>query len=337
MTTRFDADVLCLDIEQTCAAIEHSVVATTGRVLNRRGVVVGVSGGVDSAVCLALAVRALGPSRVQPVLMPERETGDAGTTRATALCWRLGVEPIIEDIGPALEALGCYQRRDLAIKEIFPDYGSGYRQKVTIASDLTGRDRFNYFDLTIRSPDGMQERRRMSASVYSRVVAATNMKQRTRKLVEYFHAESRNYAVLGTPNRLEYELGFFVRGGDGLADLKPIAHLFKTQVYALGAFLGIGEEILQQPPTTDTYTLPQTQQEFYFALPYGQMDLMLWGWLHEVPAAQAAAVLGLTASQVERVYRDIRLKRRAASRGLSDAYLVEPVHMDEPVHVDGRS
>lgn len=329
MSDGFSWAVLELDVEQSCSTIEKSIATATGRVLKRRGVVIGVSGGVDSAVCLALAVRALGPSRVQPILMPERETDHAATARAAALCADLGVEPIVEDIGPALEAIGCYQRRDSAIKEVFPDYGSGYRQKVTIAEDLTGRDRVNYFNLTISSPDGIEERRRLSASVHSRVVAATNMKQRTRKMVEYFHAESRNFAVLGTPNRLEHELGFFVRGGDGLADLKPIAHLFKTQVYALGAHLHIHESILRQPPTTDTYTLPQTQEEFYFALPYGEMDLLLWAWLHDVPPRQAAAVLGLAPPQVERVYRDIQLKRRAAARGLSGAQLVEPVPLEE--------
>jgi NAD+ synthase len=166
----------------------------------------------------------------------------------------------------------------------------------------------------------------MPTDVYLRVVAATNMKQRTRKLIEYTHADARNFAVLGTPNRLEYELGFFVRGGDGLADVKPISHLYKTQVYALAEHLGLPDDIRSQPPSTDTYSLPQTQEEFYFALPYAEMDLMLWAWHHDVPAGSAAEVMGLQPDQVERVYRDIVSKRRAAERGLRDAVAVE--HID---------
>ena len=329
MTGGFHRGVLALDPAVSAAEIGRSIATSTGHVLKRRGVVLGVSGGVDSAVSLALAVKGVGPDRVVALLMPERETAEDATERAASLCRALGVDFVVEDIGPALEALGCYERRDSAIREIFPQYGPGYRQKVTIASNLTDSDRLNFFNLTVSSPSGEHLAKRMSASVYSRVVAATNMKQRTRKMIEYLYAESRNYAVLGTPNRLEYELGFFVRGGDGLADLKPIAHLYKSQVYSLAAYLELPEEIRSQAPTTDTYTLPQTQEEFYFALPYGDMDLVLWAWEHAVPAAAAGQVVGLGAEQVERVYRDIQLKRRVAGRSLSEALLVEAVDLDK--------
>ena len=329
MSVQFNRQVLDFDAETVAATTERAIVTLTGRVLKRRGVVLGVSGGVDSAVCLSLALRALGPDRVVALLMPEQETEDEDTARAAALCQELEVPFLIEEIGPALEALGCYERRDAAIRDVFPDYGAGYKQKVTIAASLLDSDRVNFFNLTVESPSGEQTTRRMGASAYSSVVAATNMKQRARKLIEYFHAESRNYAVLGTPNRLEYELGFFVRGGDGLADLKPIAHLFKTQVYGLAAYLGLPVAIREQPASTGTYTLPQTQEEFYFALPHKEMDLLLWAWEHEIPPDEAGAVMGLEARQVERVYRDIESKRRAAARGLAGALLVEPVALPD--------
>jgi NAD+ synthase len=329
----FHRDVLAIDAAAVSAAIEQSMVATT-RALKRRGVVVGVSGGVDSSVCAALAVRALGPARVVALLMPEWETDDGSTARGHELCDALGLTGVVEPIGTVLEAAGCYGRRDDAIREMFPEYGPEYRQKVAIAGSLLGSDRVNYFNLTIEAPSGHRQTRRMPASVYSRVVAATNMKQRMRKMIEYYHADARNFAVLGTPNRLEYELGFFVRGGDGLADLKPIAHLYKTQVYALAEFLGVPESIRDQPPTTDTYSLPQTQEEFYFALPYPEMDFLLWAWEHSVPTDELEPALGLEAESVERVYRDIEAKRRAAARGLREAVLVE--HVDvleaEPRH-----
>jgi NAD+ synthase len=171
----------------------------------------------------------------------------------------------------------------------------------------------NYFNLVVESPDGRLDKKRMPADVYLQVVAASNMKQRTRKMLEYYHAEHLNYAVLGTPNRLEYELGFFVRGGDGLADVKPIAHLYKTQVYALARYLGVPEDICRQEPSTDTYSLPQTQKEFYFAIPYDQLDLLLHAFAHGVTPSEAGEVLGLSSKQVERVYRDIAAKQRVAA------------------------
>lgn len=324
----FDRNVLDLDsaqLDELAASIESAMTRLVGRELKRRGIALGVSGGIDSAVCAALATRALGPDRVVALLMPEADSDPDSTARGRELCDQLGLKYEMEDIAPTLTAAGCYRRRDAAIRRVFPEYGDGWRQKITLAEGLLDTDRVSYFNLTVASPDGELQTRRMPTDVYLEVVAATNMKQRTRKLVEYFHAEARNFAVLGTPNRLEYELGFFVRGGDGLADLKPIAHIFKTQVYALAAHFGLPQSIQSQMPSTDTYSLPQTQEEFYFALPYHEMDLMLWAWHNDVSAEDAGAVMGLGAEQVERVYRDIVGKRRVAERLARDAELVAKV------------
>jgi NAD+ synthase len=329
MSMTFHPGVLDIDPESVAGTIADELKVATARVLKRRGMVVGVSGGVDSALCLALAVRALGPERVIGLLMPERETTDGSGERGAALCDRFGVQYFTENIGPVLAAAGCYDRRDAAIREVFSDYGRGYKQKVTIAADVLNSDRLTYFNLTVESPDGQQSTRRLPVDVYNRVVAATNMKQRTRKLIEYFHAEARNYAVMGTPNRLEYELGFFVRGGDGLADVKPIAHLYKTQVYRLAEYFDLPEEIRTQPPTTETYSLPQTQEEFYFGLPYAEMDLLLWAWEHEVAPERVGAIMNLGAEQVGRVYRDIIGKRRVAHRSLMSAVMVDDVDVSE--------
>ena len=162
-------------------------------------------------------------------------------------------------------------------------------------------------------------------STFGRFVAATNFKQRVRKNVEYFHADRLNYAVIGTPNRLEYDQGFFVKNGDGAADVKPIAHLYKSQVYQLAEALGVPEEIRSRPPTTDTYSMPQSQEEFYFSLPYDRMDLCLFAVDNGVPAGEVAAALELTEEQVERVFADIASKRRM-SRYLHAA----PATLSEP-------
>jgi NAD+ synthase len=306
----FNARVLDLDLESTATAVQEWMVQTTTKELRRRGVVVGVSGGIDSSCCLALAAKAFGPGRVCALVMPERDSSPRSQALAQKLCDRFGVEPVVEDITSALEAAGCYRRRDEAIQSVFPEYDSRYKQKIVIPQNLLDSDRINFFSVIIESPDGVQKSGRLPVKAYLQVVASTNFKQRTRKTMEYYHADRLNYAVIGTPNRLEYDQGFFVKGGDGLADLKPIAHLYKTQVYALARHLGVPEEICASTPTTDTYSLQQTQEEFYFALPYDSMDLLLYAFVNHVAEAEVAAALGLTPEQVGRVYRDIEAKRR---------------------------
>jgi NAD+ synthase len=308
--------MLALDCAAAARTITDFLVDATGRRLRRRGLVVGISGGVDYAVSATLAVG---------LLMPERDITTDGMSRAMRLCKALGIDPVVEDISRVLEPMGCYQRREAAIRQLYPDYGPGYRDKIIMANVLDGDHRIPHFELTIETPAGEQRAKRMPAAVYLELVAATNMKQRTRKQVEYYHADRLNYAVLGTPNRLEYELGFFVRGGDGLADVKPIAHLYKSQVYALAAFLGVPAEIQAQAPSTDTYSLPQTQEEFYFTLPYEQMDLLLFAFHHGIPPDEVGTSLGLTVAQVQSALRDIVSKQRVAARGLQHALLVEPV------------
>jgi NAD+ synthase len=322
----FGPHVLDLDLAASAAQAEAGLRTITGRELRRRGVVVAVSGGIDSALCAALAARALGPERVFGLLLPERDSSPGSTARGRELCEKFGIPHELVDLTGALEALGCYTWRDRAIRRFVPEFRPGDRFKIAVAGDLLGSDRLNYFSLVVElsSRGGETVTRRMPADVYLEIVAATNMKQRTRKLMEYSHADRLNYAVVGTPNRLEYDQGFFVRGGDGLADVKPIAHLYKSQVYALARHVGVPESILGQTPSTDTYSLPQSQEEFYFALPYRLMDLMLYAYIHGVAPARAGAAAGLTPEQVERVYRDIEAKRRTSRQLHDPARLIHP-------------
>jgi len=320
---RFDKHVLEFDLEAEVARISDFLRHTLARRLNRRGAVVAVSGGVDSAVCALLAAKALGPERVFSLLMPEQDSSDGSTQRGRELCAGAGIAYVVENITATLAALGCYERRDRVIRDLLPDYTPACRLKITLADDLLGQDRLSFFNLTVQYPDGRLVKQRMPLEVYLGVVAATNMKQRTRKLLEYHHAERLNYAVIGTPNRLEYDLGFFVRGGDGLADVKPIAHLYKTQVYALARYLGAPASICSQLPTTDTYSLSQTQEEFYYGLPYDQADLLLYAFRNGIPAAPAGEGLNLSAQQVERAYRDLTGKKRMAERLHAPAIILE--------------
>ena len=305
----FSKNVLAIDAEGVAREAEQAIREHVLGNLKRRGAVIGVSGGVDSAVVAFLCARALGREKVHCLLMPERDSSSDSLRLGRQVVEALGVSSCVEEIGPTLTAAGCYTRQDEAIRRLFPDYGEGWRCKVSLPSLLEG-ERLNVSRLIVESPSGEVRSARMPLDVYLQLIAATNFKQRVRKMMEYYHADRLHYAVAGTPNRLEYDQGFFVKQGDGAADFKPIAHLYKTQVYALAAFLGVPEEIRGRPPTTDTFSMPQTQEEFFFALPYESMDLCLYAHDHRVPACEVAPAVGITESQAERVFKDIDAKRR---------------------------
>lgn len=315
---------LSLDAPTALARITSVLREQVLGTLKRRGVVVGLSGGVDSSVVAALCVRALGQDKVFGLFLPERDSSPDALALGRLLAGSLGLATAVEELGPALEALGCYARQDEAIRAVFPDYGAGWRCKLTLPPILDS-DRLNVFQLTVESPAGERRTSRMPHQAYLQLVAATSFKQRTRKLMEYYHADRLHYAVAGTPNRLEYDQGFFVKNGDGAADVKPIAHLYKTQVYQLAEALGVPAGIRARPPTTDTFSMPQTQEELFFALPYGQMDVCLYAVDHGLAAREVAAQLALTEAQVQRVFKDIEGKRRAARYLHAPPLLVEPV------------
>ena len=317
-----DAKVLELNLDQVADAAGAKMREYIGR-MGRRGAVVAISGGIDSSVCAALSVRALGKERVFCLLLPERDSSSRSGRLGQMLADHLGVERLAVDIAPTLEAIGCYSWRDQAIRVLFPEYRDDWKNKIVISGGIERG--INIHKLVVESPDGNRQEKRIGPKEYLQIVAAQNFKQRIRKTLEYFHADRLNYVVVGTPNRLEYDQGFFVKNGDGAADVKPIAHLYKTQVYAMARHLGLPAEVCDARPTTDTFSLEQGQDEFYFALPYEKMDLALWAKNHNVPAAELAPAIGVSAATAELVYKDIDAKRRATRYMHARPELVEPV------------
>ena len=302
---------LSLDLESEAQRISSFIRQVLRTKLHRRGLVVAVSGGIDSSVCLELAVRTLGADRVFGLLLPETDSSSASLELGLQMVNHTGVSYEIKNIAPALEAIGCYEQRDAAIREVFPEYDGSWKNKIVISGGTAGA--INHFHLVVETPEGDLLKERLALKQYLQIVAATNFKQRIRKNLEYYHADRLNYAVIGTPNRLEYDQGFFVKNGDGAADIKPIAHLYKTQVYAMAKHLLLPENICSTTPTTDTYSLEQGQDEFYFALPYKQMDAALWCYNHGIPEVEIAEYLHTTLEQAQAVYRDIAAKRRATA------------------------
>jgi NAD+ synthase len=312
-----------LETERIVQALRHHVHYT----MHRRGGVLGISGGVDSSVVLALCVRAFGPANVTALLLPEKDSDPESEQLGRKVASHFGVEPLLEVITPVLDGFGCYPRRDEAIRRVFPEYdaAAGYKAKIVLPQNLLDEDTLNFFSLTIVTPQGEEKTRRLPAREYNQIVAASNFKQRTRMAMLYYHAELRNYAVIGTANKNEHDQGFFVKWGDGGVDIQPIVHLYKTQVYQLAEYLGVPQEIRQRPPTSDTYSAACTQEEFFFRLPFAVMDVLWYAMEHNVSIPEVAREMGLEEVQVQRAFNDFTRKQRTTE------YLrMAPIRLSEP-------
>jgi len=309
----FNQDALKINPSHETDRIVQFMQQWVQKKMKRRGAVVGISGGVDSAVVLALSVRAFGSKNVIPVIMPEKDSDPMSTILAHELSATYEVEPILENMTGVLEAFDCYRRRDEVIRRLLPEYEAdkGFKAKIVLPQDLLETGSLNIFSLVVIKPNGQEEKCPLSCRDMLEIVAASNLKQRSRMSMLYFHAETRQFAVVGTANKNEYEQGFFVKQGDGGVDIQPIAHLFKTQIYQLAHFLGVPESIRTRIPTTDTYSAPCDQQEFFYRLPFETLDLLWFAKEHRVPIPEVADAMALSEAQIKRVFDDIASKERA--------------------------
>jgi NAD+ synthase len=303
--------VLLQDTKSTCSQIINKLHKDVFERLNRKGGVVGISGGVDSSVCLELAVKALGPDNVVALIMPERDSNPESEVLAKELAEKLKVRWIKEDITEVLTALGCYNKRDEAVKRIFPEYDPlNFRMKIGVNQSGLFNNLPPYFTLTITHKTDTVLEKRLDVRDYLQIVAASNLKQRTRMTMLYYHAEFNYYAVIGTPNKHEREQGFFVKYGDGGADIMPIGNLYKTQVYQLAEYFQLPGKIIDRIPTTDTYPAEQTQEEFFFQLPFDLLDRFWYGFENGYSSSEVAEVMGESRSNVEALFRNFRRKRK---------------------------
>ncbi|MCU7867671.1 MAG: NAD(+) synthase [Candidatus Thiodiazotropha sp. (ex Lucinoma borealis)] len=323
LAERYENEIINFDRDKEVERIGETMRNIMRSKLRRRGVVVAVSGGIDSSVSAALAVKAFGANKAFFIQLPEVDSAEDTQSRGSQLIEHLGVEHTTHNIAATLDAIGCYDARDEAIIKTFPEYTDGWKNKIVIKGGLNGQ--VNHFMLVVQDLHGQMHEKRLDLREYLQIVAATNYKQRIRKSIEYYHADRLNYAVIGTPNRLEYDQGFFVKNGDGSADLKPIAHLYKTQVYALAKHLGLPESICNAIPTTDTYSLPQGQDEFYFALPYQEMDKALWAHNVGASASDLASMLNISEEQAKFVFQDIDNKRKTTHYLHAKPYLIDSI------------
>ena len=308
----FSKDIILLDnIESVVDVITQKLRKDVFHNLKRLGAIVGTSGGIDSSVCLALSAKAFGPDKVLGIMMPEKDSSPESEELARELTGKFKVKVIKEDITPALAGFRCYERRDDAVRNVFPEYDpKTHKMKIGIKQSGSSSNLPPVFSLTIIEHNGNQKNKILPVKEYLTIVAASNFKQRSRMSTLYFHAEALHYAVIGTPNKHEQEQGFFVKYGDGGADIMPIGNLYKTQVYQLANYLGVPKSIIDRTPTTDTYSAEQTQEEFFFQLPYGLMDIFWYGFENGYSPEEVAEVMGEDVEKVKNLFCNFERKRK---------------------------
>jgi NAD+ synthase len=306
----FSKDILIInDIEAECNRIVTGIKENVIHRLNRHGGVIGISGGIDSAVTMVLVAKALGAGNVLGIMLPEKDSSRDSAIFAQNLADKFGVKAITEDITEALEGFGCYKRRDEAVKRLLPQYDpSIHKMKIGIKSAGLFTNLPPLFSVTIVDSKGNEQSQRMPSAEFRQIEAASNFKQRCRMSMLYYHAELLHYAVIGTPNKHEVEQGFFVKWGDGGADIMPIAHLFKTQVYQLARYLEVPQEIIDRTPTTDTYSAEQTQEEFFYQMPFHQMDLFWYAFKNNFSPEEVGRVMDKTTDEVTKVFAGFERK-----------------------------
>jgi NAD+ synthase len=305
----FSRDILKLDCPTEAQRITTFIRDQVAS-LHRKGIVIGLSGGVDSALSASLSVRALGKEKVLALLLPDKESSPQSAEFAAKQAKLLGIETLTVDITPVLEAFGSYEKRDAVARSIYPDFGPGHGLKIALPWDILNKDAYNFFNLTVVDPRGQTRTTRLSNDQAQAIIAATCTKHRTRMMVQYYYAEKNNDVVCGTTNKSEALQGLFVKYGDGGVDIEPIAHLYKNQVFQLAEHLGVIREILDRAPCPDTYSAPVTDEEWFFRMPFRQLDLLLYAWEHKVDVAEVCRVMELAEPQVQRVFRDFASKHR---------------------------
>jgi NAD+ synthase len=308
----FNRDVLKIDTAQELERLSEFIVEQV-KTFRKTGVVVGLSGGIDSACIAAVAVHALGKDKVVGLILPESESNPVSSEYATKHAEALGIEYREINITPTVDSIVQYTWRDEFIQKLIPEYKPGYKYNITLPTDLLERASFSFYRLQVQIPDGELKSKRLTHEELLTLTSFANIKIRSRMLHLYAEAERRNLLVAGTTNRTEFILGDFCKYGDGGTDIEPFTHLYKNQIYQLSEHLGVIQEIIDRPPSPDTFSLPVSDQEFFFRIAFDKLDHLLYAWEHEVPAEEAGKVLDLSEEAVERAYKDFASKYRATA------------------------
>jgi len=269
--------------------------------LQRSGAVIGLSGGIDSAVTAALCVRAIGSEKVLGLIMPEKESEPESQVLAKQFADKYNIKTEIIDITSILDSFGVYKNKEKIVKEKFPNFNNDCKYRVVVPPKFENTVGIPYLD--ILDDKNKQHKLKISSFEFLALTAATSIKHRVRMTMLYYHGERNNLAVIGTTNKSEYLQGYFVKYGDGGSDIEPIVNLYKSQVYQLGQFLNMPQEILTKDASPDVWSFTTNDEEFFYSVPYEKVDLILYARENNLTVKEIQKLSNLSIENIESLLR----------------------------------
>lgn len=289
------------DIEKTVDSLSNYIKSEVFEIFQKKGVVLGLSGGVDSAVTAALCAKSLGSEKILGLIMPEKESGSSSQQLAQQVAKKYNIETKIIDISKILESFGVYQTKEKIVKEKFSGFNSTCKYRVVVPPKLENNVGIPYLEILDKKNE--KHKIKISSSEFLTLTSATSIKHRVRMATLYFHGEKNNLAIIGTTNKSEYLQGYFVKYGDGGSDIEPLVNLYKSQIYQLGEFFDIPGEILTADASPDVWSFTTSDEEFFYSVPYNIVDLILYARENNLPVNEIQKISQIPKQQIENLIR----------------------------------
>ena len=287
------------EIEKTINSIENFVKEEISKRFQKRGAVIGISGGIDSAVMAAICAKSIDPKQVLGIIMPEKESDPTSQILAKKVVEQYQIETKIIDITSILESFGVYSIKEQIVKEKFSNFNNNCKYRVTIPSKISNSAGIPF--LEILDDKNKKYQFKISTSEFLTLIASSSIKHRVRMTLLYYYAEKNNFCVVGTTNKSEFLQGYFVKYGDGGTDLEPLTNLYKSQIYQIGEFLKVPNEILEKDASADIWSFNTSDEEFFYSVPYHIVDLILYARENNMTKSEIEKISNLSLEQIEKL------------------------------------
>jgi len=291
------------DVENMCTFLQGEISVKS----QKSGAIVGLSGGIDSTVTMALCAKALGSEKTLGLTMFEKESSPSNKDLINEIAQNYDIKIENIDITPILDSFGVYSYREKIVKKKFPDFNSNCKYRVVVPPNFSS---IGIPYLEILDEENQNHKIKISSSDFLTLTSATSIKHRVRMTLLYFHAEKNNLSVVGTTNKSEYLQGYFVKYGDGGSDIEPLVNLYKSQIYQIGNFLNVPEDILNNDASPDVWSYSTTDEEFFYTVPYEIVDLILYAREKKLSIVEIKKLSNLPEEKIQNLLRFQDIKQR---------------------------